>query len=284
MSYICVIENEMNIRIFSILLCLLCGFSQSSNAQKIGFSLDMGYHQGIQSKNTNDAPFQSSKAYTLGSGMSRQFLCHIYPDSSNWFFSIGLQNFNGFEAVSAFHELDSFEKKDVQVLNLNSLRALGRLSYSFRYKGLEFNLYSGIMLPLINSLKEESIDYNQDPGTGVTEAKLKNYFTVGYNGGLGIQTQVSKHFKFFVNGDILLMNSNVKSRKITAYSDAKGRTLDDIYPTVASKQVAYKKDVTDVKNTEFLQSAFNANQSTDKLTYSQSFSSIGLQIGILFLF
>ncbi|MEZ4804784.1 MAG: hypothetical protein R2852_04670 [Bacteroidia bacterium] len=168
----------MKIKKKSILLVVLLNIVQLSIAQQVGFSLDFGYHQGIQSKNNNDAPFQSSKAYTLGSGMSRQFLCHIYPDSSNWFFSIGLQHFNGFESVSAYYETDSLEKKDVQVLNLNSLRGVGRLSYSFKYKKLELNLYSGILLPLINKMKEETIDYNQDPGTGVIIAELKNNFLI----------------------------------------------------------------------------------------------------------
>jgi hypothetical protein len=85
--------KTFKIKVFCLLVSLVV--SGAAQAQKYGVSIEAGYQYGIQSKNKNDAPYPSTKSFSLGSGISRQLMFHVFPDSANWFFSSGLFALSG---------------------------------------------------------------------------------------------------------------------------------------------------------------------------------------------
>ena len=100
-----------------------------------------------------------------------------------------------------------------------------------------------------------------------------------------MQTNLSSKLKFFINSDLILMNAKSKSKIITAYSDSEGKSLEEIFPTVSDREFIYRKNVKDVRNNkDVLQTAYDPSKPTDKLSFLQSFSSIGIRAGFIFLF
>lgn len=269
--------------IFGLISLCCCQFL---TAQRYGLSIEAGYHFGIQTRNANDAPFPSSTSYSLGNGITRQLMFHVYPDSSNWYFSAGLHHLGGFASVVASDGNSISEGKDFkgQRLTVNSLRALAQLTYSFHVRRYDINLSGGLVLPLLSNMKEET--YISDSGMlSRTNASVKNYGSLGFAGGLGVSTNVTKKISLFCNAGLFLLNSKVKSRKIESYSDSRGRTMEEIYPETGQREFLYRKDVNEIRNNKtVLPDLYDKNKPTDKLSYTRSYSSAGIQIGIRFLF
>ena len=266
-----------------IFLCML-GFMAKAEAQKYGVSIEAGYQFGIQTKNKNDAPYPSSKAFSLGAGVSRQLMFHVFPDSANWFFSTGVFALSGKGIENASYQSANGKVSMHQSLQLNSLRWINKLTYNFPLKPLKIQISAGIGLPLSTQLKEDT--YIKDSSfSSHTQADIKNFKSIAFMGGLGLNWPMFKNFEVFLNADLVLMNANVKSRSISAYSDSKNQSLETVYQTVASRNYDYHTDVNLIRNNqEVLPAIFNSGKATDKLSYSQSYSSIGLQFGFLFLF
>lgn len=275
-------HKTVKIKLFCLLITL--GLSGALSAQKYGISIEAGYQKGIQTKNKNDAPYPSTKSFSLGSGVSRQLMFHVFPDSSNWFFSTGLFALSGNGVENARYISVDGRTEMHQTLSLNSLRWINKLTYGFHVGRFELQLSGGIGLPISNKLIEDT--YVSDSSfSSHTTAEIKSFKSLAFMGGLGINTTVFKNFELFLNADVYLMNANIKSRKLTAYSDSRNRSLEEVYQTVASREYEYHTDVNLIRNNQdVLPSLFNKNKATDKLSYAQSFSSIGLQFGFLYLF
>ena len=275
-------HKTVKIKLFCLLITL--GLSGALSAQKYGISIETGYQKGIQTKNKNDAPYPSTKSFSLGSGVSRQLMFHVFPDSSNWFFSTGLFALSGNGVENARYISADGRTEMHQTLSLNSLRWINKLTYGFHVGRFELQLSGGIGLPISNKLIEDT--YVSDSSfISHTTAEIKSFKSLAFMGGLGINTTVFKNFELFLNADVYLMNANIRSRKLTAYSDSRNRSLEEVYQTVASREYEYHTDVNLIRNNQdVLPSLFNKNKATDKLSYAQSFSSIGLQFGFLYLF
>jgi hypothetical protein len=68
------------------------------------------------------------------------------------------------------------------------------------------------------------------------------------------------------------------------YADHNLNTIDFI-PDRANREFQYKKDVIEIQNNEsFLPRAFNKNSPTDLLTYTETLSSVGISIGVVYHF
>lgn len=265
------------------LLFLSC-YALLASAQRYGVSIEAGYQFGIQTSNDNDAPFPSSTSYSLGTGISKQVMFHAYPDSSNWFFSSGFQHLSGAGILTAANKNNHAGDYKAQVLYVSSLRMINRFTYRFQIKQLDLRISAGFVLPLLNNLREETF-LRDSAGSSKTLARLGNYASVGMCGGLGLGANLTKNIRLFCNADLILLNSKVKTRTVTAYSDNEGRSIDDVYSSTAASSFFYWKDVNGIRNNEaVLPAMFNKDKPTDKLTYSSSYSSIGLQMGFLFLF
>lgn len=266
-----------------VLLFLFCHVLLSS-AQRYGVSMEAGYQFGIQTSNGNDAPFPSSTSYSLGTGISKQVMFHVFPDSSNWFFSTGLQHLSGVGVLTAADRNNHAGAHKAQMLTVGSLRMINRFSYRFQIRQIDLLVSAGFVLPLMNRLDEETF-LRDSAGSSRTKARLGNYASIGMCGGLGLGTNLTKNIRLFCNADLILLNSKVKTRTVTAYSDDEGRSMDDVYSSTAASSFFYWKDVNGIRNNEaVLPAMFNKDKPTDKLTYSSSYSSIGLQMGFLFLF
>ena len=274
--------KTFKIKVFCLLVSLVV--SGAAQAQKYGVSIEAGYQYGIQSKNKNDAPYPSTKSFSLGSGISRQLMFHVFPDSANWFFSSGLFALSGKGVENANYRSSDGRTEMHQTLSLNALRWINKLSYGFHVGRFEIQISGGIGLPISSKLIEDTY-VNDSSFTSHSTAEIKSFKSLAFMGGLGLNTTVFKNFKLFLNADVFLMNANIKGRKLTAYSDSRNRSLEEVYQTVASREYNYHTDVSLIRNNQdVLPSIFNKNKATDKLSYAQSYSSIGLQFGFLYLF
>jgi len=263
---------------------LALGMSGFLQAQKYGVSIEAGYQKGIQTKNKNDVPYPSTKSFSLGAGVSRQLMFHVFPDSSNWFFSTGLFALSGNGVENAHYRSANGQTEMHQTLSLNTLRWINKLTYEFHVDRFDLQLSGGIGLPISTKLTEDTY-LNDSSFTSQSTAEIKNFKSLAFMGGIGINTNVFKNFELFLNADVFLMNANIKSRKLTAYSDSRNRSLEDAYQTVASREYNYHTDVSLIRNNQdVLPSNFNKTKASDKLSYAQSYSSIGLQFGFLYLF
>ena len=265
-------------------LTALLGFTGLASAQKYGVSVEAGYQNGIQSKNKNDAPYPSSKSFSLGSGISRQVMFHVFPDSSNWFYSTGLFALSGNGVENANYQSNDHRISMNQTLSLNTLRWINKLTYGFQVGSFEIQVSAGVGLPISTRLTEDTY-LTDSTFSSHSIADIKSFKSLAFMGGLGVNTKVFKHFEVFLNADLFLMNANVKSRRLMAYSDSENRELETVFASVSSRETNYHTDVTLIRNNrDVLPSLFNTNKATDKLSYAQSFSSIGLQFGFLYLF
>lgn len=253
------------------------------HAQSLGVSVEAGQHFQVLKKSEHDAPFQSDSKYSLGSGTVRQFMFHYYPDSSNWHLSAGFRWLNGDGVVNARSGTVMSFGERAQSVTYNALGFTGRLTYRFELGPVQLLLNGGPYLPLINRQKEETWLFDS-AGHSVTTAKLSNFFSAGFSGGLGVQTKLTERLKLFLSGELLVMNARVKSRSIVKYYDTYGRSLEDVYPNTADREVLYRNKPEDVKNNyDVLRPLFDPSSPTDKLTYTRSYSSIGLQFGLVFM-
>jgi|GEM_PF-6466066 len=267
----------------AVLLFLFCHVL-SLSAQRYGFSIEAGYQFGIQTSNGNDAPFPSTTSYSLGTGIGKQMMFHVFPDSSNWFFSSGFQHLSGVGVLTAAARNNHSGSYKTQTLTVASLRMINRFSYRFQIRKIDLLVSAGFIVPLMNRLDEETL-LRDSAGSSRTIARLGNYASIGMCGGLGLGANLTKNIRLFCNADLILLNSKVKTRTVTAYSDNEGRGMDDVYSATAGSSFFYWKDVNNIRNNEaVLPAMFNKDKPTDKLTYSSSYSSIGLQMGFLFLF
>jgi hypothetical protein len=276
--------KDKTLKIKVICLLVSIGLVGLVHAQKFGVSIEAGYQYGIQSKNKNDAPYPSTKSFSLGSGVSRQLMFHVFPDSANWFFSTGLFALSGKGVENASYRSVNGKTEMHQTLSLNALRWINKLSYGFRIGRFDVQISGGLGLPISSKLIEDTY-INDSSYSSHSTAEIKNFKSLAFMGGLGLNTTMFKNFKLFLNADVFLMNANIKSRKLTAYSDSRNRSLEDAYQTVASRENNYHTDVSLIRNNqEVLPRIFNKNKATDKLSYAQSYSSLGLQFGFLYLF
>ncbi len=254
------------------------------NAQKYGFSLEAGQQFGINGKKENDASFPSARKYSLGSGVNRQFMFHVYPDSSNWFFSAGLSLLTGNQVITA--QRGSSETMDYQALasSVNALRLMSRVSYLYTLNKYSFTFSAGLILPVLSRTREE-YHARDSFETSITTSKVKNYLSLGFNGCIGVSRQITPRIRCFLNSDVIILNHQVKSREVLKYENSRGATMETAYPNQASRETVYHRDVTQIRNNpDVLPQLFNKNQATDKLSYRVTDSSIGLQVGFLFLF
>ncbi len=253
-------------------------------AQKHGLSIEAGQSFGILSKDFTDAAFPSQTSYTLGNGQSQSLSYFIFPDSSNWYFTSGVEWFRGAQAITAFKQGDDSFSYSSNARTLNSLRLQAQLAYRFDLKYLKLDIRAGVILPVISKNREEQLVKDSNVFASTT-VDLKNYTSLGFKGGLTISKSLTKDIEFFINSDVVLLNTQVKSSKVVSYYDSDNRTLETEYPDIAYREIQYRKDPTLVRNNEsVLPALFRKNQATDKLTYTQSVCSINLKLGFLFLF
>jgi hypothetical protein len=253
-------------------------------AQKYGLDIQFGHQYGINKTAGYDAPFTSNRRYSMGNGVNRQLMLHFYPDSSNWYMSAGLSYMTGNNVVTAKKENLTAMDYQVATSTLNTLRLIARLSYQATISKFNLTFSAGIILPLSARAKEEF--YVRD---SVEESKttsvVRQYTSVGFNGSIGVSRQITPRIRFFINSDINILNHHAKSRKITAYENSRGRTFESVYPDVASREIRYRRDVSEIRNNKDLPlPRFNKNEPTDRLSYRVTDSSIGIQAGFLFLF
>lgn len=255
-----------------------------SYGQKYGVSIESGQSYGVFKKNLNDAPKSAAIRHSLGSGICGSALFHLYPDSSNWYFSAGIEVLQGRQTnTSETLTSDSFDYR-ISSATLNTLRFQAQLAYSFNLRWFHLDVRAGVTVPLLSKNKEDF--YTKDSlNSSVTATVVKSFPALGFKGGVTLNREILRGVKFFLNLDVTVLNQNVKSRKVVSYWDNFGGTMDEVYPGVAYREMLYHKDPSLVRNNEsVLPSSFKKDTPTDKLTYLQSMSSLNFKAGFLFLF
>lgn len=254
-------------------------------AQKFGISIESGPTIGILKKDITDAAFPHNNFYSLGSGISTGLNLQIFPDSSNWYFSTGFELYQSSQAITAYSNMgDSSYKSNAR--SINSLRFQTQLAYSFNIGRLKLDLRAGFLIPLISGTRE--FQYTEDSTyKSMSLLYIQQYPSFGFKGGLNFNGPLIRNnkLKWFINLDLTLLNSKVKSAKYTYYKDTRNRSLEEVYPGIGDREFIYHKDPSMVRNNkDVLPASYNKDKATDKLTYVQSLNSVNLRFGFQFLF
>jgi hypothetical protein len=276
--------NILKIKLKTILKVLLILASiPTTNAQKNSLWFSSGYLYGdARSRDINDLAWGKARNYTLGTGTTTQLFFQHQPDSSNWILGCGINALIGNRNIVRIHE--NADTMQAATVTSNSLRLVFQLGYLWNIRKLNFQLNAGIILPISTKIKGET-SYRDSLKNSNETSVIKNYFSIGFKSNLSCSYRVNKNIRFFVSLEQVLLNSKVKKRTITNYESSDNKKLADIYPTVSDKETNYRKNIESIRNNPLLlPKAFNTNIATDKLSYSQSYSSIGFIFGFQFIF
>lgn len=266
-----------------VFYCIASLLTGEAKAQKFGLSAEFGQQFGISKRKAQDVPFAAARDFSMGNGVSRQLMFHIYPDSSNWYLSFGLFNLSGNTVITA-EKSTSMKHYQALTWTANSLRMIARVSYLARIRAYSLNFSAGLALPVLARIKE-AYSVRDSVSSSVTTARITNYASIGFNGSIGVARQITPGIRLFLNSDIQVLSHQVKHRTVTGYESTNGSSLETQYPDVATRETVYHRDVTQIRNNrDVLPQRFNPSQPTDKLAYRVSDSSIGFQVGFQFLF
>lgn len=267
-------------RLICIILCL--GTILPVSGQKFGVSVEAGQLYGVLKKSENDAPFASDLKYSLGAGIYRQAMFHFYPDSSNWHFSGGLRWFTGKGVITARSGTPMQAGETAQYVQHNALGLVTRLTYMFELNRFRILISGGPYLPLRTVQNEETWQYDTT-GHAITYARLGNYFSAGFSGGLGLQTALTPKIRFCIGAELTVLNGRAKTRSVTGHFEYGENKYDERFGDVAERETFYRKDVNGIRNNkDVLPAAFNPGLPTDKISYNRSYSGLGLQFGLVF--
>lgn len=261
-------------------------FVQLLEAQKFGLSIESGPTFGMLRKDQTDASFKHETFYSMGSGMSNNLLLHVFPDSTHWYYCGGIEWYQSNQITTAFAKLSDSGSYMANSRNLNSFRVQAQLAYSFSFARFKLDLRAGFLVPVFSSNKEYQY-VNDTSYNSMTLVRLQNYPSLGFKGGVNFSGALipSNRLRWFLNIDLTLLNSKVKSAKVIEYKDTRGRQLSEVYSSTALQETLYRKDPTLIRNNqEVLPNRFDKNQATDKLTYTQSLSSVNIKFGFIFHF
>jgi hypothetical protein len=263
------------------LLMLMC--MPLLRAQKYGLDIQFGQQYGINKTVGYDAPPNTLTQFSMGSGINRQIMLHIYPDSSNWYMSAGFSYFRSNPVITSSRENLPMDYR-VATSALHSLRLLARLSYLVKINKFSLNFSAGVIVPLSARAREEFYTRDSVEKTKTTSI-VKSNVALGFNGAVGIHRQITPRIRLFLNTDINILNHYVKSRKVIAYDNSRGRTLESAYPDIASRETIYHRDLAEIRNNKDLpRPRFDKNLPTDKMSYRVTDSGVSIQIVFLFLF
>lgn len=270
-------NGSVKIVLLSVIFTCLAG---TTYAQKHALSISLGQSYSLfKSKYVNAAePF--NQPYSLGAGNSTLFSYRYLPDSSNWYFSAGLEWFQGNQSVYSSYKIDSATRGGSSRA-FNALNVFAQLNYMFHLGAYNLEIKSGFVLPLVNKCKE--VSYAADTnGTLLRETTYKHYMSLGYKGGFGVSRKLTANISCFIDAELQLLNMKVKSSKITNLSDPLDPNRLSNMPE-AFKSVNYRKDPFEIRNNqEVLPAGFNSSKPTDRLTYSQSINGFGIRFGLIF--
>lgn len=223
------------------------------------------------------------QSYSLGNGTATQVFFQHQPDSSNWIAGAGLNMLIGNRNPARIYE-GAGDTLQIATLTANSLRMFFQLGYAWQVKKFNFQLNAGVLLPIASGLKEE-INYHDSFTTISQTSSIKNYFSFGFKGSLICSYSLHKNINFFFMIDNCLLNPKVKSKTIYKYDNSGGKQLDEVYPTTSDREYIYRKNVEDIENNKDISpKTFNPDNPTERLSYNQSYSSLGFQFGFQFLF
>lgn len=224
------------------------------------------------------------KKYSLGSGTSTQIYFQHQPDSSNWTIGAGANILIGNHNLAGIKENKGDSSVKSATLTANSLRFFLQLGYTWQIKKLEFQVSAGITVPAITTINGE-INTRDSFKSSVEKFKISNYFSIGFKGSLSVRYKIRSKILLFLLLDQQILNSKVRKKSIFSYSGSDGSGINDAYPYYSDRESVYLKNVEDIRNNKaVLPTAFNRDKATESLSYNQSYSSLGLQIGFQFLF
>lgn len=250
--------------------------------QQYQLSFQVGHQFGFRPQLSNDVDLSNKVKYSLGNGVNSLLMFSFIPDSANWYISLGLNSLRGNTVLVSENYRNTHQYEAVSK-SISTHRFQALLNYRFKLKKSTINAYSGIVVPFYNRIVEE---YSmKDSFLYVNKSyKVRNYLSIGYHGGLEYQKRINSKLSFSLSSNLTVLNQRVKSKNMINYADHNLNTIDFI-PDRANREFQYKKDVIEIQNNEsFLPRAFNKNSPTDLLTYTETLSSVGISIGVVYHF
>ena len=266
--------------IYTLIFVLLT--STVINAQQYQLSFHIGHQFGFRPQLSNDVDLNSRVKYSLGNGVNTNLMFNIIPDSANWYFSIGLNSLRG-NTVLVSEDYKNALLYEAKSKSIVSHRIPLLLNYRFKIKSNSIHVFSGIVIPFYNQIKEE---YSLKDSSLFIHKRynVRNYLSIGYQGGVEFNKKLNKKLSLCVNTHLTVLNQKVKSKEMVYYSDNNFNDINLISDR-ASREFLYKKEVIDIQNNEsFLPRGFNKNLPTDLLTFTETLNSFGLSLGIKYHF
>jgi hypothetical protein len=266
--------------LYSLIFILL--ISTVINAQQYQLSFHIGHEFGFRPQLSNDVDLNSRVKYSLGNGVTSQLMFNVIPDSANWHFSLGMSTLRGNTILISENFINTFKYEAISK-SIVSHRIPLLLNYRFKIKHSSIQIFSGIVIPFYNRIKEE---YSmKDSSVFINkEFNVRNYLAIGYQGGVEYNKKINNKFSLCLNAHLNILNQKVKSKELSFYSDNEFNNIDFISDR-SNREFLYKKEVTEIQNNEsFLPRGFNKNLPTDLLTYTETLSSFGLSFGLKYQF
>lgn len=264
-----------------ILLLLILSDASAQNSLWIssGYNYSIARNPNLVDMNPGDA-----RKYSLGNGTSTQLYFQHQPDSSNWTISTGINLLIGNRNITSLHENKGDSVVQSATLTANSLRYFIQLGYAWQVKKFQFQVNAGFNIPLITRLNGD-ISYRDSFKSTTEKYRVRNFFSVGFKGSASVRYAIQKRIFLFLLTDLQVLNTKVRSKSLYDYHSSDGQTLEKKYPDYADRETIYLKNAENIRNNKaVLPMSFNPGKATESLSYSQSYSSLGLQFGFQFLF
>jgi hypothetical protein len=248
---------------------------------------------GIQEMNIyeNDYSISNIKG-TFGSGSSINLNISIFPNK-NLGLGLTYTYFNSSNKLTKHIDLNNnslnenaimYGKSEVQIKqNLISPHFIFRVSSGY----LTFFMKSGLIIPINSSGKLKTLysyeNYDMNLKSKIEEEEKFGYhFSFGFNNSIGFEKQILKHMK--INFAIItnLFSLNLKNSRKTHYFVNGQNTISSL--SFYEVNTNYLDDLNNFSNNIKYNSNIDYSKSKDELTKNHSFNSIGLSIGINYIF
>lgn len=271
-----------------LILPVLAVMTMGTASAQFNLGVSAGYGIGSPGRvlGTNDQTdgvntTSSENIYgTLGNGIQAN-LTPGYMFGEHFGVELGLNGFFGSKTTVEKETSPYGEKKHTQASNQFRITP----AFIIKSGGEKISVYArtGLVLPLIGSVKSEINDATLPATTIITELKTSGKVSLGYTGAIGLNVHFGKKIGFFAEVGATSLRVKSKKTEINKYT-VNGNDLLSAVPTYI-KETNYVDKLTTSSNSTTTNSAgFDSNKAQDKLRQEANFSNFFIQVGFKITF
>jgi hypothetical protein len=239
-----------------------------------------GHVMGTSTTSTSSSYSQKNIYGTLGNGIQAN-LTPGYMFGEHFGIELGLNGFFGSKTTIDEASVPTGDYKHTQ----SSTQF--RISPAFIVKsgGEKISVYArtGLILPLIGSVKSEINDATNPALTTMMELKTSGKVSLGYTGAVGLNVHFGKKFGFFAEVGANSLRVKSKKTELTKYTVNGNDVLGNV-PTY-SKETKYVDELTNTSNNASTNpGGTNAGSAKEDLRQVANFSNFFIQVGFKITF